>query len=291
MIAFGVGEGDEVITVANTFIATVEAIAMTGAKPVVVDVLEDTGLMDPSKLEGAITDKTKVIIPVHLFGQCCDMDPINEIAASTVSRSSRMPARPMARSTRAAAPVPWAMRQLSRSIRARTSDHSVREGRSRLQTRSVVATVKGLRHHGQIVKNEHSVLGYNYRLHAMQAAVLGVKLNHLDGWNEKRRQLAARYQSNLEGAGYLDGRDRGWLRACISSFPDWLQRQGSSRKGAERSRDRLGTALPDTGPSSARLPVSGIFGRRFSRRGETHENKPYTSDVPGTETGTGRRGL
>ena len=80
MLGFKIGPGDEVITVANTFIATVEAIGMIGATPVLVDVLGENALMDPSRLEAAITDKTKAIIPVHLFGQICDMDPIMEIA-------------------------------------------------------------------------------------------------------------------------------------------------------------------------------------------------------------------
>jgi dTDP-4-amino-4,6-dideoxygalactose transaminase len=202
MIAFGVGEGDEVITVANTFIATVEAIAMTGAKPVVMDVLEDTGLMDPSKLEDAITDRTKVIIPVHLFGQCCDMDPINEIAArhgikvledACQAHGSRYKGRRAGSLGDAAAFSFYPSKNLGafgEGGAVTTSDENV------------VVTIKGLRHHGQIVKNEHSVLGYNYRLHSMQAAVLGVKLKHLDGWNEKRRQLAARYQANLEGSGF-----------------------------------------------------------------------------------------
>ena len=202
MIAFGVGEGDEVITVANTFIATVEAIAMTGARPVVVDVQEDTGLMDPSKLEDAITGNTRVIIPVHLFGQCCDMDPINEIAArhgikvledACQAHGARYKGRRAGSLGDAAAFSFYPSKNLGafgEGGAVTTSDEEV------------VATIKGLRHHGQIVKNEHSVLGYNYRLHSMQAAVLGVKLDHLDGWNEKRRQLAARYQANLEGSGF-----------------------------------------------------------------------------------------
>jgi dTDP-4-amino-4,6-dideoxygalactose transaminase len=202
LIAFGAGDGDEVITVANTFIATVEAIGMTGARPVVVDVLEDTGLMDPSKLEAAITDKTKVIIPVHLFGQCCDMDPINEIAKAhnvkvledaCQSHGATYKGRRAGSLADAAAFSFYPSKNLGafgEGGAVTTSDEDI------------VTTIKGLRHHGQIVKNEHSVLGYNYRLHAIQAAVLGVKLNHLDGWNEKRRALAARYHEGLKGTGY-----------------------------------------------------------------------------------------
>jgi dTDP-4-amino-4,6-dideoxygalactose transaminase len=202
LIAFGVGAGDEVITVANTFIATVEAIAMTGARPVVVDVLEDTGLMDPAKLEGAITDKTKVIIPVHLFGQCCDMDPISEIASrhgikvledACQAHGAKYKGRRAGSLGDAAAFSFYPSKNLG----------SFGEGGAvTTSDEKVMATIKGLRHHGQIVKNEHSVLGYNYRLHAIQAAILNVKLKYLDGWNDRRRKLAARYHAKLGGEGY-----------------------------------------------------------------------------------------
>ena len=81
LLASGIGPGDEVITVPNTFIATAEAITFTGAKPVFIDVCEDSCLMDPELIEGAITPRTRAIIPVHLFGQAADMDPIMEIAS------------------------------------------------------------------------------------------------------------------------------------------------------------------------------------------------------------------
>ncbi len=202
LIAFGVGEGDEVITVANTFIATVEAIAMTGARPVIVDVLEDTGLMDPSKLEEAITDRTRVIIPVHLFGQCCDMDPINEIASrhgikvledACQAHGAKYKGRRAGSLGDAAAFSFYPSKNLG----------SFGEGGAvTTSDEDVAAMIKGLRHHGQVVKNEHSVPGYNYRLHAIQAAVLGVKLGHLDEWNARRRSLAERYHEALEGTGY-----------------------------------------------------------------------------------------
>jgi dTDP-4-amino-4,6-dideoxygalactose transaminase len=219
LLAFGTGEGDEVITVANTFIATVEAIAMTGAKPVVVDVFEDSGLMDPSKLEDAITDKTKVIIPVHLFGQCCDMDSINGIAASRgikvledacQAHGAKYKGRRSGSLGDAAAFSFYPSKNLGafgEGGAVTTSDEKV------------IATIKGLRHHGQIVKNEHSVIGYNYRLHAMQAAVLGVKLRYLDGWNGKRRKLAARYHANLNGSGFWMAAEQPDCEAVYHLFP------------------------------------------------------------------------
>lgn len=198
LLGYGIGTGDEVITVPNTFIATVEAIAMTGAKPVLVDVLQDTALMDPSKLEAAVTSKTKAIIPVHLFGQCCDMDPIMEIAErhnlkviedSCQAHGAEYKTRKAGSLGDAAAFSFYPSKNLGSFGEggAITSDD---EG--------FIARIKGLRHHGQLSKNEHSLPGYNYRLQAIQAAVLNVKLRYLDEANSKRRDLANRYKSNLE---------------------------------------------------------------------------------------------
>ncbi|MCK4538561.1 MAG: DegT/DnrJ/EryC1/StrS family aminotransferase [Candidatus Krumholzibacteria bacterium] len=202
LLGFKIGPGDEVITVANTFIATVEAIGMIGVKPVLIDVLEDTALMDPSKLEAAITDKTKAIIPVHLFGQPCDMDSIMEIAEkhglkviedSCQAHGARYKGRRAGSLGHAAAFSFYPSKNLG----------SFGEGGAvTTDDKELVRRMKGLRHHGQIVKNEHTELGYNYRLQAIQAAVLGVKLAYLDGWNEKRRALAERYHEGLKDTGY-----------------------------------------------------------------------------------------
>jgi dTDP-4-amino-4,6-dideoxygalactose transaminase len=236
LLAYGIGEGDEVITVANTFIATVEAIAMTGARPVIVDVLEDTALMDPEKLEAAITDKTKAIIPVHLFGQCCDMDPIGEIAKShklivfedaCQAHGSTYKGRRAGSLGDAGAFSFYPSKNLGAFGEggAVTTDDG-----------DLVAQLRGLRHHGQVNKNEHSILGYNYRLHAVQAAVLGVKLGHLDGWNEKRRALAKRYQENLEGSGYWTATVHSDCEPVYHLFPI-----------ASDKKEAVGKALSDAG--------------------------------------------
>ncbi len=121
LMAAGVGHGSEVITVPNTFIATTEAISQTGARPVFVDVDPVTCNMDPEKIEAKITRNTKAIVPVHLYGQPADMDPILDIADRiTDLPSSKMPARPTAPCTRAKKPVPWALPAASASIRERT---------------------------------------------------------------------------------------------------------------------------------------------------------------------------
>lgn len=202
MLAYGIGDGDEVITVANTFIATVEAIAMTGARPVIIDVLEDTALMDPEKIREAVTGRTKAVIPVHLFGQCCDMDAINRAAGENgiVVIEDACQAHGATYKGRRAGSLGHAAAfsfYPSKNLGAFGEGGAVTTSDPEIDSR-----LKGLRHHGQIKKNEHSIIGYNYRLHAIQAAVLGVKLRYLDGWNESRRNLARRYRENLQGTGY-----------------------------------------------------------------------------------------
>lgn len=206
LLGCGVGEGDEVVTVANTFVATVESIAMTGARPVIVDVRADTALLDPQRLEGAITARTKAIVPVHLFGQCCDMDPILEIAArhGLVVIEDACQAHGATYGGKRAGALGQAA---AFSFYPSKNLGAFGEGGA-VTTDDVglTARIRGLRHHGQIVKNEHSVLGYNYRLHAIQAAVLRVKLAYLDGWNERRRKIAERYRRGLAQNGY-------WMQA------------------------------------------------------------------------------
>lgn len=202
LLAYGIGPGDEVVTVANTFIATVESIAMTGATPVIVDVRSDTALLDPDALEAAVTGRTKAVVPVHLFGQCCDMDPILDIASRhglVVIEDACQAHGAQYKGKRAGSLGNAAAFSFypSKNLGAFGEGGAVTTDDDR-----VAATIRGLRHHGQIVKNEHSVLGYNYRLHSLQAAVLHVKLGYLDGWNERRRTLAGRYQENLEDSGF-----------------------------------------------------------------------------------------
>jgi len=120
LMAAGVGPGDEVITVLHTFIATTEAISQAGAVPVFVDIDPRTCTLDPARLEAAVTARTRAVIPVHLYGQPADMDPILDIAAAAACWSSRTPARRTGPSTKAARPAPWGTSAASASTRART---------------------------------------------------------------------------------------------------------------------------------------------------------------------------
>lgn len=193
-----IGPGDEVITVPNTFIATAEAISICGARPVFVDVDETTFNMDVAKLEASITSATKAIIPVHLFGQSADMDAINEIAARhglLVIEDACQAHGAMYKGQKAG----------SLSTAGCFSFYPGKNlgamgdgGMVVTNNKDMAEAIKTLRHHGQSDKNVHSVIGYCNRLDGLQAAILGVKLPHLDEWNDLRIAAAARYDKELE---------------------------------------------------------------------------------------------
>jgi dTDP-4-amino-4,6-dideoxygalactose transaminase len=198
--AMGVGPGDEVITVANTFIATAATIAQTGARPVFVDVCADTMLMDPGKIEAAITPRTKAIVPVHLYGQLCDMDRIVAIARSHGLKVLEDAAQ--------AHGARWNGRRAGTLGDAATFSFYPGKnlgaygdgGAVVSRDEALIETVRTLANHGRIDKYRHAVLGVNSRLDGLQAAILRVKLRHLDGWNAARRAHAAAYAAALAGA-------------------------------------------------------------------------------------------
>lgn len=200
LVALGVGPGDEVITACNTFIATSEAISHTGARPVFVDVQEETQLIDPERVEAAITPRTRAIVPVHLFGQPADMDAIRDIA-------SRNGLKVVADAAQAhGADIDGDRRKIlgdattfsfypGKNLGAYGDGGMVVTDDGELADR-----MKMLGNHGSPEKHRHVAEGWNYRLDAIQAAVLAVKLDHLDEWTDRRRKHAARYDAAFEGA-------------------------------------------------------------------------------------------
>jgi dTDP-4-amino-4,6-dideoxygalactose transaminase len=199
LLAMGIGPGDEVITVPMTFIATVEAIHMAGAKPVFVDIDERTYTMDPAALGAALTRRTKAIIPVHLFGQTADMEPILEFARKHGLRVIED-----------AAQAHGALYQNRKagslgdagcfSFYPAKNLGAIGEGGAIVTADASLATkLRMLRNHGQSGKNQHALIGWNCRLDAIQTAVLRIKLRHLEAGNEARRRHADRYS-----AGFMD---------------------------------------------------------------------------------------
>lgn len=244
LICNNIGPGDEVITVPNTFIATVEAIAMTGARPVLVDVEEKTALMDPKLLEKAITRKTKAILPVHLFGQVCDMDAINEIASSkgiVVIEDACQAHGALYKGKKAGS----LGRVAAFSFYPSKNLGSCGEGGAiTCEDLSIAERAKALRHHGQFERNVHREVGYNYRLETIQAAVLRVKMKHLDAWNEKRRFLAKRYIENLKGTKYWLPEEAENRRHVYHLFPVVAQNKKKLTEALSAARIGWGEHYP-----------------------------------------------
>jgi dTDP-4-amino-4,6-dideoxygalactose transaminase len=195
--AWGIGAGDEVITAPNSFIATASGIAFTGARPIFVDVDPHTYTIDVARIEAAITPRTKAIVPVHLYGQPADMDPIMALAEqhglkvledACQAHGARYKGRRCGSLGDAAAFSFYPAKNLGAFGDG---------GAVTTNCAETAAQLRMLRNYGQEVKYHHLFLAYNRRLDTLQAAVLGVKLGRLDEWNESRRQTAARYDELL----------------------------------------------------------------------------------------------
>lgn len=195
--AYGIGPGDEAITVANTFFATVEAILHVGATPVLVDSEEDTALINPKGIASVVTKKTKAIIPVHLYGQVAEMDEVNAIAKehgilviedACQAHGALYKDRKAGSLGHAAAWSFYPGKNLGAMGEA---------GAVTTNDTEITARIRMLRDHGQSRKYEHDVCGWNERMDGIQGAVLSVKLRYLDSWNEKRRHLASLYKKLL----------------------------------------------------------------------------------------------
>ncbi len=198
LVALGVGPGDEVITTSNTFFATAEAIWLAGATAVFVDIDPDTCNIDPKLVEAAITPRTKAIIPVHLYGQAAEMRALAKIAKAHSL---------------------YVIEDCAQALGARGDDFEFGELSNAVCTSFIIQKNLGcfgdggavitndsglateickLRNHGSLERSHHS-MGYNSRLDDIHAAVLSVKLKHLDEWSELRRERAKQYDSGLVG--------------------------------------------------------------------------------------------
>lgn len=208
LLSYDIGKGDEVITTPFTFFATVEAICYTGATPVFVDIDEHNYNIDPNKIEDKITSRTKAIIPVHLYGQPADMTPIINLASK------------------------YRLKIIEDACQAHGACYKIAKHGSKKITMKKTGTIgniscfsfyptknlgaygdggivvtndgeladkiRWLREHGQEKRNVHKLMGYNYRMDAVQAAVLEIKLKYLDKWNKKRRENARLYNELIK---------------------------------------------------------------------------------------------
>ncbi len=202
LMALGIGEGDECITTPNTFFATAEAIWIAGATAVFVDCDPRTKCIDPEKIEAAVSERTKAIVPVHLYGQCADMKAIRRIA----DRYKLFVIEDNAQAIGAQGDG-FRIGELSDAV---ATSFIIQKNLGTFGDGGAVITnddrinrmVRKLRNHGSEKRSYHS-MGYNSRLDDLHAGVLSAKLKHLDAWNDLRRGWAARYSAGLAGARHL----------------------------------------------------------------------------------------
>jgi dTDP-4-amino-4,6-dideoxygalactose transaminase len=199
MWGLDIGPGDEVITAANTFMATAGGIHLCGAKTRLVDVREDDFNMDPRLVEAAITPRTKALLPVHLYGQCADLDALREIA----ERRGLLLLEDAAQAHLAGYKGVFAGhhgRAAAFSFYPGKNLGAAGEGGAVLTNdEALYQRICRLRDHGMPEKYLHAEWGHNYRLEGLQGAVLGAKLKHLPAWTEARRQVADAYRDELAG--------------------------------------------------------------------------------------------
>ena len=203
--ACNVGAGDEVITVAHTFIATAEAISAVGATPIFVDIDPRTGLMDPALFARAITARTRAVMPVHLYGQPCDMDAILATArahnlAVIEDAAQAHGARWQGARVGTLGDVACFSFYPGKNLGAYGD-----AGAAVTNNTEIARRIRLLRNHGRTQKYVHEVVGFGERLDTLQAAVLDAKLPHLDTWTRARQRLAARYVDAFATSGASNG--------------------------------------------------------------------------------------
>lgn len=202
--ALGVGRGDEVILPAMSFASSAFAVSLTGAQPVFVDVLPENALIDPSKIEPAITRRTKAILPVHLYGQCAEMDAICDVAAKyslAVIEDAAQAHGAIYRGRRAGSlgDISCFSFYPGKNLGAYGDGGAVTT-----RCQDIAGRIAMLRNCGSRVKYFHEEVGPNSRLDTLQAAFLRVKLTHLDDWNKARGRIAAYYDRAFHGVNGIE---------------------------------------------------------------------------------------
>jgi dTDP-4-amino-4,6-dideoxygalactose transaminase len=259
--AWGVGPGDEVVTVANTFIATGEAILLCGARPVFVDVDPETFTMDPGRVERALSPRTRVIVPVHVYGHPADMGPILEVA-------ERRGLRVLEDAAQAHGATLHGRRAGGLGHAACFSFYPSKNlgaygdaGMVTSDDAAFIACVRRLGNHGAGThRYDNVVAGTNSRLDALQAAILRVKLRHLDQWNEERRRRVEAYSRALEGAeGLVLPRERAGARSAWHLYTLRARRRDPLR--AHLEAQGIATAVHYPRPIHLQPAMSAAGGR------------------------------
>jgi len=242
--ALGIGRGDEVITTPFTFFATVECIAHVGATPVFVDIEPGTYNMDISHVEAAITPRTKAILPVHIFGQCVDMDPLLEVAARHGIIVIEDACQAIGATYKGARAGSLARAAAFSFFPSKNLGCAGDGGIITTDDEELATQMRVLANHGSSRKYYHETFGTNSRLDALQAAILLVKLPHLDRWNAERRAAAAVYDELLAGVAGLE-------LPVTRAYGDAVYHLYVVKTESAESAERVMGALSDSGVCTA----------------------------------------
>ena len=241
LLAAGVGPGDEVITVPFTFVASVSAITYAGAQPVLVDIDPHTFTMDPAAIETAVTSRTKAILPVHLYGQPADMDPIMEVARRhnlivIEDAAQAHGAKYKGRQVGSIGDIACFSFYPGKNLGAYGEGGAVTTSNA-----EYARTIRMLRDWGQDRKYHHVLPGFNYRMEAFQGAILRVKLRHLEQWTEARRAIVGKYNQLLAGSGLERPREMPWARHVYHIYT--LRTNGRDALRAALEKEGIQTAI------------------------------------------------
>jgi dTDP-4-amino-4,6-dideoxygalactose transaminase len=209
MLALGIGPGDEVIIPANTFIATAWGVSHAGATPVFVD-CDDTWNIDPTRIEAAITEKTKAVIGVHLYGQPFDVDSVKQICDKHELYLVEDAAQAQGARYKNKAVGGFGEMACYSFYPGKNLGACGEAGGITTNSETYAAHLQSLRNHGSTVRYYHDEIGYNYRMGGLEGASLGVKLRYLEEWNNRRQDIAARYRNEITNP-----------KITLQSKPDW----------------------------------------------------------------------
>ncbi|MBS3105451.1 DegT/DnrJ/EryC1/StrS family aminotransferase [Candidatus Woesearchaeota archaeon] len=271
LLALGIKAGDEVITTPFTFIATAEAISHIGASPVFVDIDEKTYCIDPEKIREKITKKTKAIIPVHLFGQSADMDPILEIAKKhnlKVIEDAAQAHNALYKDKKAGSMGDASCFSFypGKNLGAYGEAGAVCTNNKEIAKELVL-----LRQHGELTRYYHDIIGDNCRMEAIQGAVLGVKIKYIEEWTEKRRKNAEHYNKLLKESGIALPYEADYARHVYHIYAIRL-----------KNRDMLREFLGKNGVSAGiHYPIPVHLQKAYSFMGMKKGSFPVSEKVAG----------
>lgn len=236
MILLNIGAGDEVITTPFTFAATSWAVSYVGARPVYVDIDDATFNLDPSLVEKAITPRTKAILPVHLYGHPCDLEPLQAICRKHDLKLVEDAAQAHGATYCGRAVGTFGALGIFSFYPAKNLGACGEGGALVTNDPALAARARSLRDHGSTVRYFHDEVGFNYRMEGIQGAVLGVKLKHLARWNAQRRRIAHRYHELLSETPLELPRESGYAQSVYHLYVVRHPRRDELKQQLEASR-------------------------------------------------------